>query len=174
MIYYIFEKSGVIVGIDVSADNLHTYPPESSLYDASFTYAMQRYSLYRVFFELGPPSDIYFELGLSHYPNFYFMYVFYDELDLVIIYSGMGVTVFLDQGKIRVCPTYADVLDIGMIFQSTESGFSVFNTYHDSIAESIAKGEMRRFPNQTNMSLDDFYGAVIENQGVVCFWTPDH
>ena len=171
--YHVFEKSGLIVGMDVNVADLHTYPPQASLYDASFTHAMQRYSLYQVFSELGIPSEIYFDLGLSHYPNFYDMYVFYDELDLALIYSGMGVTDFF-QGEIRVCPTYADVLDMNMIFQSSASGFSVLESRYESLVESIANGEMRRFPDQTDMSLDEFYGAIIENQGVVCFWTPDH
>lgn len=169
--YTIFESSGTILGIDVLAHHLHTDPPNSSIYDGSFTYAMQRYSLFRVFSELGPPNRIYFSLGLSHSPHFYSLYIFYDELDFMLAYTGFGVSAFNDLGTVRVCPTYVDVTDIRLAIQSSETGFSIFDTRYGFLEEYLADGSVKPFSDETDLSIDDFYNGIVENQGVYCFQT---
>jgi hypothetical protein len=166
-----YERAGTVLSITVSSDMviLNGSP--------AFTEAMKRYSLNGVLAHYGKPTRVL--VGLRGGPSepsapwLYSIWVFYDNLGMLIYYEGEGLS---RKGQtLRVCPNYDGIWYIDLYLQSPSST----NLLEDlqalksqfTIEEQIAEGYLRPLEESTNLSLAAFYELFVK-PGSACFESP--
>jgi hypothetical protein len=171
----IIEEKEVIDQIHFDIDYLHSY---SDIAHIKLDQAMERYSLQNVLVDLGQPKQVYVDLQPGRIekdaPWSYSLLLVYDSTLVVYDFAEIGISSVGE--KLRVCPSYPALQNIG-IYVSSSVGSDLVTWFFSKVKMSAAmsdgfKKNAYLLTDVTDYTLESFADTFGQPESVNCFESP--
>jgi hypothetical protein len=164
-------ENNIVQRIYILADNINKPGDKVSHFD-DFARAMEKYSLESILAHYGIPSRVYLEVYPKYEPTsplIYALWVFYDDLGILIDYEGEGIVI---QGElVKICPDYDKLYTMEFYLQSPQikpflSGFAdEIQTFN----EQVSQKSLLPLDKATTLTLEEFHNIFISEKQDKCF-----
>ena len=167
-------ENNFVQRIYVLADNINKPGDKVSHFDA-FAQAMEYYSLENTLKKYGIPTNVYLRLYPRYEPNaplIYSLWVFYENLGILIHYRGEGL-VYKDK-EVDICPDYDKLYLIEFYLQSAQdnSPLSEPTDNTQAFTEQVSQGLLLPIGNATSLTLEEFQNIFTSEKHEKCFQSP--
>lgn len=164
-------KNNTVENIHILAESINI-PGDKVSHFEEYAKAMKNYSLENILKQYGKPSRVFIRVYPMYEPNspvLYSIWVFYDELGILINYEGEGV-IKLDERAI-ICPEFEKLWSMDLYLQSpkNEDSLTEFADKTQYFEEQVAEESLLPLDRSASLTIDDFYRIFTSESQNKCF-----